>query len=717
VLGAAALFVLAGAFGVPASVELPAAGYDAPGTESARADHLLQTVFGTGGHVVVIAVRTPDGVDSTAARNCGEAIGHALNSSPAVRKLVSYWNAPPSQRLALRSRHADVGLVLAHIAGDDDLALRRAEGLTIPPPGACDGVSVDSGGQPMVYASGRHQGRRDLLLMEAIAFPITFLAMVWVFRSVVAALVPLAVALLAVAASAACLRIINMVTNVSVFAVNLAAALSLALAVDYTLLIVSRYREECTRGASPGDALLRTLSTAGRTVSYSALTVALTVSAMAVFPQYVVRSLAWGGLVGTVFALAGSLILAPALLVVLGPRLDAIAIRRSAARSSGRAVPSDRIAVRNRWFRVAAFATRHAVPVVVIVGSAALLVAAPAVGMRLGYPDDRTLPESASARRVADLVRTEFAQNFAGAVEVVIPAGITDAGRVSEYAQALSRLDGVVVVTAPDGTYAGGRRLAPEASESRLVDDAAHLSVATAADPYSEGAKHQLAAMRDVPPPAPVLFAGLAQRNIDNVNAITSRLPLALGIISVVTVALIFLMTGSVVLPIKALLMNLLSVGAGFGVLVWVFQEGHLHGLGTTTTGYFTAFIPPLVACAAYALAMDYEVFVLARIREEWLRSARTPNDNQCAIVLGLSATGRVVTAAAMIMIIVFIAMSAGQLSFMRAVGVGLTVGVAIDAFLIRPLLVPAAMQLMGPVNWWAPRPVARLHGKWGLTD
>jgi RND superfamily putative drug exporter len=716
-LGALAVLLLTGLFGIPASLKLPAAGYDAPGTESARADQILQRDLNAGGHAVVITVRSEEGADSAQARARGHAIVEALRSAPYVHNVVSYWSTPPPLKDSLRNKHGDVALVIAHIAGDDEQAQSRADTLVTPLVGDRDGVAVEAGGQPLVYDAGGRQGREDLFLMESIAFPVTFLAMVWVFGSIAAAIVPLAVALLAVAISAASLSLINTVTNVSVFAVNLATALGLALAVDYTLLIVNRYREELASGVSSRDALTRTLNTAGRTISYSALTVALTISAMAVFPQYVVRSLAYGGLVSTLFALLGSLIMAPALLVVLGPRIDALDIRRPLARMFGNSTPADDMTIDNRWYRIGVFATRHAAVVFLGVGALALLVAAPAIGMRLGYPDDRTLPASASARHVGDIVRAEFTQSFAGTVYVVIPSGIAYPRQVSQYARALSGINGVVAVNAPDGIYAEGKQIAPQPYDSKMLADAAYLTISSTEDPYSDGGKSQLAALKGVSPPAPVLFGGLAQRNIDNVHGITSRIPIALGIIAAVTIVLIFLMTGSVILPIKALLMNVLSVAAGFGVLVWVFQDGHLHGLGTATTGYFTAFIPPLMACAAYALAMDYEVFVLSRIREEWVHSDRTTDDNRRAIVLGLSRTGSIVTAAAAIMIIVFIAMSAGQLSFMRAVGVGLTVGVAIDAFLIRPLLVPATMQLMGRLNWWAPRPLAGWHDKWGRTD
>nr|WP_246461109.1 MMPL family transporter [Nocardia transvalensis] len=711
-----AVLVVTGVYGLPASLQLPAAGYDVPDSQSDRADQALEREFGAGGYTIVFTVRTPAGVDSPAARQRGDAIAAALGSSPHIRNVMSYWTAPAPLNGSFRGTDGDVALVAARIAGNDREATERAEQVAAPLIGDHDGVAVEAGGQALTYSEGGHQSKNDLFLMEAIAFPLTFVALVWIFGSALAAALPLVVAAVAIAASAAALSLINHVASVSVFAVNLATALCLALAIDYTLFIVNRYREELAGGRPPREALIRTMNTAGRTVTYSALTVALTIAAMAVFPQYLVRSLAYAGVVSVAFSLAGSLLVAPALLVVLGSRIDALDIRRPLARLLGRRAPAEHTSTDNRWYRVAIFAMRRAVPVTVVLGAFLIALGAPAAGMKLGYPDDRVLPTSASARRAGDILRTDFAQNFAGTVYIALPSGV-DPDRLNGYAAALSRVADVVGVNSPGGVFAGGTRVAPMVYDSAARGDAAYLSVTTTRDPYSDAGRDQLAALKAVDPPARTLFGGLAQRNIDNVRGITDNTPYVLAIIAVMTFVLIFLMTGSLILPIKALIMNVFSLGAAFGVLVWIFQDGHLAAAGTTATGYFTAFIPPLLACVAYALAMDYEVFVLSRIREEWLKSGRTAADNERAVGLGLARTGRIVTAAATVMIFVFLAMSAGQVSFMRGLGIGLTVGVAMDAFLVRPLLVPAAMRLMGRLNWWAPGPLARWHERWGLSE
>ncbi|WP_280486840.1 MMPL family transporter, partial [Nocardia cyriacigeorgica] len=696
--------------------QTPGAGSDVRFAAPAGAPRDFDHLCAGGGYTIVFTVTGESGVNSPAVRDRADTITAALADSPYARNILSYWTAPEPLNTSLRGTDERTGLVVARIAGDDEQATVRAHDLAEPLIGTENGVHVAAGGQAMTYSEGGHQSKSDLLLMEAIAFPLTFFALVWIFGSAVAAALPLAVAAGAVAASSAALSLIGEFTGVSVFAINLATALCLALAIDYTLFIVSRYREEIAAGAAREDALIRTMNTAGRTVTYSALTVALTISAMVVFPQYLVRSLAYAGLVSVAFSLIGSLLVTPALLVLLGRRIDTLDLRRPIARLFGRTV-SDTTSTDNRWYRTAVFATRHALPVALVVGAVLLVLTLPALGMKLGYPDERVLPHTASARQAGDILRTDFDQNLAGTVYIVMPEGVGDSGKLGEYAAALSRVPDVTTIAAPDGTYLDGARITAATYDSAQLGDAAYLTVGTTLDPYSDAGRQQLTALGEVPAPAPALFGGLAQRNIDNVAGITDHTPHVLAVIAVMTFVLIFLMTGSVILPIKALLMNLLSLGAGFGVLVWMFQDGHLDAAGTTATGYFTAFIPPLLACVAYALAMDYEVFVLSRIREEWLKSPRTAADNERAVALGLARTGRIVTAAATVMIFVFIAMSAGQVSFMRGLGIGLAVGVALDAFLVRPLLVPATMRLMGRLNWWAPAPLARWHARWGFTE
>ncbi|MDM2140885.1 MMPL family transporter, partial [Mycobacteroides abscessus] len=454
-------------------------------------------------------------------------------------------------------------------------------------------------------------------------------------------------------------------------------------------------------------------------VLYSALTMACTVAVMLVFPQYLLKSLAYASLLSVLLSLVGALFVAPALLVILGDTLERFDIRSGVgklfkARKIGSRTASDRA-----WARIAAFSTNRPVVVVVIVGAILLLLGLPVLGIKIAYPDDRVLPASQTARLAGDIVRTEFSQNFTADTRIVIRENASSRESVDDYAMKISHISGVQSVSAPGATFADGHRVGPgDAGRSGIEGASAYISLSTDADPFSDPGKRQLEALKSVPAPGPVLVDSLAQRNLDNIGGITDRLPLVMVAIAAVTFVLIFLMTGSVILPLKALVMNLLSLCVAFGALVWIFQDGHLGGLGTVATGHFTAFIPPLLACIAYALAIDYEIFVLSRIREAWLALPdNTPNRNKQAVAFGLIRTGRIVTAAATVMIVVFIAISAGQVAFMRGLGVGLAVGVAVDAFLVRPLLVPAFMQLMGRLNWWAPGPLAWWHRRWGLVE
>ncbi|RDI66844.1 RND superfamily putative drug exporter [Nocardia pseudobrasiliensis] len=695
------VFVTAAAvYGLPVSAQLPAGGYDVPDSESARAAQVLDETFGAGGSSLVFTVTSPSGADSPQARTRGLAVVDALRSSPYATQVISYWTAPATVAPVLIGTDHRTALIAARVTGDDRQAPVRAHDIAAPLIGSSDDITVTAGGQAVAQYEINRQSRVDLIKLEIIATPFTFAALIWIFGGVLAALVPLAVAAFAIAGTAAALRILFAWTDVAVFAVNLATALCLALAVDYTLFILSRYREERGAGMPPDAALRRTLTSAGRTVAYSALTLGCVVATMLVLPMYFLRSLAYAGIAGVAFSLVGALLVAPVLILLLGDRI-------------GRAEPVTRPAETTVWYRTANFAMRHAVSTVLVVTTLFVVVGLPFLGVRLGYPDDRNLPTSASARRTGDLLRAEFPrQNSQGTVYIVMPSAPGDEA-VAAYAAALSRVRQVTGVAAPDGIYSGGTRLGTATVDSARHGAAAYLTVGTTLDPFSDAAKRQLDDLKDIAAPADTLFGGSAQRDLDNVRGVTDRVPAILALIALATFVLMFLFTGSLLLPVKALLMNVLSLTAALGAMVWIFQDGHLGGLGTVATGHTNATMPPLLICIAYGLSMDYEIFVLSRMREEWLATG----DNRRAVALGLARTGRIVTAAATVMAIVFAAIVTAQVSFMRGLGVGLVVTVLLDAFLIRILLVPAVMRLAGAWNWWAPRPLARWHRRYGLTD
>ena len=738
-LVAAAMFaVVAAVFGVPVPKVLSAGGFDDPSSESSQADGLLADGFHQGDMKILIAVTSGDGAQSDAAQTVGTDIVAKLKQSPHVADVTSPWTVTPEAAGPLISKDGKTGLIIAGITGDDNAAQQYAQALDEELAHDKGGVTVRFGGPAAVYAQISRQTERDLVGMEAIALPLSFLVLIWVFGGLLSAALPLIVGILAIVGSMAVLRAVTFFTDVSIFALNLSVAMGLALAIDYTLLLVSRFRDELAAGAERDAALVRTMVTAGRTVVFSAVTVGLAMLPMALFPMYFLKSFAYAGVAVVSCAAVGAIVVTPAAIVVLGPRLDALDLRRLGRRlareqsSSPSPIPRcgrhripdrycpDPAVEDSFWYRSANVVIRHSVPITVAVVALLVLAGTPFLGLKWGSPDDRVLATTASARQVGDRIRNDFAVDVTTDVTVVI----RDATRVSDqdladYAARLSGVPNVMSVSAPTGAFADGTLVGPPTAATGLIDGSAFLSVASAAPLYSTASNSQLDQLHQVPAPAgvQVMLTGDAQTNRDNAYAVTSWLPLVLGLICAVTFVLLFLLSGSLVIPLKALLLTVVSLTAAFGAIVWLFQQGHLGGFGTTATGTSSAAMPVLLFCIAFGISMDYEVFLVSRIREYWLASDRTPAANDESVALGLTRTGRVITAAAVIMSISFAALAAANVSFMRMFGVGLTLAILVDATIIRTVLVPALMHLMGRLNWWAPKPLARLHDRIGLSE
>ncbi|MCX2932477.1 MMPL family transporter [Mycobacterium sp. CVI_P3] len=716
---AAALLLLIGTavFAIPAASRLSAGGFLDPGSDSARASAMLADTFDQGDMELVVIVHSQRGAATGDARAVGTAITGELTASPFVSRVMSPWDSHPVP--GTLTGDGKSAMIVAAIKGDENTAPQRARTLADRLPRSTGDVEVQAGGSALVYAEISRQTKSDLIRMEAIAIPLSFAALVWVFGGLLAAALPVAVGGFAILGSLAALRAISLVTDVSIFALNVAVALGFALAVDYTLLIVSRYRDELVDGGSRGQALVRTMTTAGRTVLFSAVTVALALVGMALFPMYFLKSFAYAGVAVVGFAAFAAVAVTPAAIVLAGDRLDALNVRRLLRSLLGRAESPTPAAERTAWYRMAKLVMRHAVPVGVLLTVALLMLGWPFLRVNWGNPDDRVLPPSSSVRAVNDQIRTDFAMNSTTAVKIVLPdtAGLTESD-LETYANQLSQVPDVTAVSAPTGTFVDGQRSGPPSAPAGMSADSAFLTVESAAPLYTPASETQLDRLHAVTPPGtePALLTGAAQTNRDSVQGITSRLPLVLGFIAVVTLILLFLLTGSVVLPIKAVLLNILSLTAAFGALVWIFQEGHLWAAGTTPTGTLAVNIPVLMFCIAFGLSMDYEVFLLSRIREYWLASPRTSRDNDESIALGIERTGRVVTAAALLMTISFAALIFAGVSFMRMFAVGLTIAVLADATVVRMLLVPAFMHVLGRLNWWAPAPLARFH-RWAFPS
>ncbi|EUA01680.1 MMPL family protein [Mycobacterium kansasii 824] len=430
------------------------------------------------------------------------------------------------------------------------------------------------------------------------------------------------------------------------------------------------------------------------------------------------------------FVAAASIMITPAAIVLLGPRLDAWDVRRLIRRMLGRPEPVHKPVEQLFWYRSTKFVMRRWLPIGLAVLALLVLLGLPFLSVKWGFPDDRVLPRTASAHQVGDRLRKDFAHDLAMAVPVVVPdaRGLTPAD-LDGYAADLSRVPDVSSVSAPSGTFVGGNKVGPPAGATGFADGSAFLTVYSIAPLFSQASDTQLTRLHQVGGPAgrSVEMAGVVQVNRDSVAAVTDRLPLVLGLMAVITLVLLFLLTGSVVLPVKALVCNVLSLSAAFGALVWIFQDGHLGALGTTPSGTLVANMPVLLFCIAFGLSMDYEVFLVARIREYWLASGAarpaTPNPaeahaaNDESVALGVARTGRVITAAALVMSMSFAALIAAHVSFMRMFGLGLTLAVAADATLVRVVLVPAFMHVMGSWNWWAPKPLVWLHERFGISE
>lgn len=714
------LMIAIGIFGVPVAQHLSPSGFQDPTAESSRVARLLTEKFGQGDVPLVIVVTAPDRYDSPRARTVATDVIAELTRSGHVANITSAWTTPGPAASALVSADKRSGLIVTGIVGPESRQQAYTKEITDAVVGERDGVTVRAGGAAMVNLQVTEQSKRDLLLLEAIVVPLSFLVLIWVFGGLFAAAVPIVVGVMAILGSLAVLRTVTFFTDVSIFALNLATAMGLALAIDYTLLMVSRYRDELVAGADREQAVRTMMGSAGRTVMFSAVTVALSMAVMVLFPMNFLRSFAYAGVATVAFAALAAIVVTPAAIMVLGDRLDALDVRRALRRLLGRPEPAPLPIERQFWYRCAKVVARRALPLGLAVVVLLVVLGLPFIGVRPGFPDDRVLPKSASAHQVGDLLRADFAIDSDSEVPVIITdsSGL-DPAEVDRYAADLSRIPDVNSVSSPSGTFVGGTLTGPPLAPTGVVAGSTLLMVGSSLPLFSEASETQLTRMRAVPEPGgrTTEFGGLAQTNRDSVDAITSRLPLVLGLIAVIMLVLLFLLTGSVVLPIKALILNMLSLSAAFGAMVWIFQDGNLGALGTTPTGTLVANMPVLLFCVAFGLSMDYEVFLVSRIREFWLASPRTPADNDEAVALGLARTGRVITAAALIMTISFAALIAAQVAVMRLFGTGLTLAVLVDATLVRLVLVPAFMHVMGRWNWWAPKPLARLHARLGISD
>lgn len=690
--------------------QLSVGGFIVGDSESAQGDELLEEVFDAGPSDWVLVVSLHEGTlfndEVTAA---GEALTDAIGADPGTTEVLSYWTLEGyniTEVSPLQSVDGRNAVVVASFSGDEDQQREtavRLEAFTEPN----DLWTATATGPAEISRQARENAEKDLLRSELIAAPLTLIALLLVFRGLRPALLPLAVAIFAILGTYTVLSFIARATTVSVFALNLTTALGLGLAIDYCLLMVARFREELAHGRPVELALSHTVQTAGRTVLYSGATVAASLTALLVFPVPYLRSFAYAGVAVVGVACAASVIVLPSLLAWLGPRIGVKAVN-----------PTE-----NFWGRQARRVTRHPATWAVSVATILIFAGLPFLRFDAGRIDDRVLPESNSARVATDQLRNDFAfRNFNGIGVIAIGADPDDEQALGKFRDSILALDNSYRVDTPAGSFfqgweSGVAKKAVSFHERFSSDEGVWVQVTSSREPDDARTDDLVRNLRALDSPyegVDLIVTGSIASRVDSVDAVQSRLPIALLIIAMITLFVLFMMTGSVVVPIKAIVLNLLSLTATFGAIVWIFQDGNLSGpLGFTATGHVDVFQPVLMFCVAFGLSMDYEVFLLSRIKEEYDLSG----DNDRAIVVGIGSTGRIVTAAAVLLAIVFMSIATSGVAVVKMFGVGLTIAVVVDAFLVRATLTPALMKMAGRLNWWAPAPLRRFHLRWGLWE
>jgi trehalose monomycolate/heme transporter len=695
-----------------------AGGFSAPGSQSQQESDLAGRAFGRDAADVVVLYSSPRlTVQDPAFRT---AVTRSLAALPArdVRSAATYWSTR-SPQFAGAGGHATYAVL--ELAGGTDSA-RAVNYQAIKGRLSVPGISTQVGGQVPTMSAINKQVTSDIGRAEGISMPVLLILLLVIFGSLAAASLPLAIGGIGILGSFAALRLLTLVTDVSIYSVNITTILGLGLAIDYGLFMVSRFREELTRQDTTEDAVAATVATAGRTIAVSGITVAVALASLMLFPETFLRSMGFGGVATVLVDMLAALTVLPALLAVLGPRVNALQVKLPwVRRHARRPVPVGESRVgqggigQNRieqntdeqsggWYRIARSVMRRPVAYVVVILLVLLALASPFRSITWGGTDARALPAGAPARVVAEALNRDFPGNPSGPVEV------------------LARLPGPAVAPAQQAalaTYVHRLARVPGVSSAALTGvrgNMARVDLRYIADPYSATARDIVTAVRAVPLPAGghAYVGGVTAQLVDELSSLGHTLPWMALVMCLATFVLLFLAFGSVVLPLKAIVMNVLSLSATFGVIVWIFQEGHLSGLlGFTPTGTIDPSMPILMLAIIFGLSMDYEVFLLSRIRERY----DLTGDNSAAVASGLQRTGGLITSLAFLLVIVVGAFSASGITFIKLLGVGMIVALVVDATIVRILLVPATMRLLGRANWWAPGPLRRVYRRYGIRE
>lgn len=669
----------AGGIGSLAFSKLDSGGYSDPKSESARAAKYLTAHFHVKDPGIVLVVDSGStkvsdpGVAASAAR-----LESQVAAVPGVAQTLSYWSTGGLPSLASRDGKAAYLFIYTkntEFGSTSDISKIIQSKFD----GKSESLHVYATGAGVIAHAINSKISKDLALAETISIPLTFVLLAFVFGALVASAMPLVVGLSAILGAFFLIYLFTLFTSVSIFALNLITGLGLGLGIDYALLIVNRFREELHSGKDVEEAVFTTVTTAGKTVFYSGLSVFVTISAMMFFPLSFLKSFGYAGISVVALAVAGALIPLPAILAILGHRVDKGVVRKSAIVPKGE----------GRWAATARFVMRRPVPVVLVSLIILGIFAAPIKNVAFGQVDSRVLPKSDKAAIASQLIVDRFPGQEGSPIEIIIPGGVNKVAEVTAYAKKITVVPGIVHMN-PAQTQGNDLRLsAVQSMPSR-----------------STQAEVLIHAIRAIPSPSGTLIGGAAADFTDTQDGIAHTLPWALGWIALSVLILIFIFTGSIILPIKAVLLNVLSLVATIGVLTWIFIDGHMKWLvgDFTTTGSLDTGITILVAVVVFGLSMDYEIFLLSRIREEHVAG----KSNMESVATGLQRSARIITAAALLLAVVFAAFVTSGISSIKAMGVGVAFAVLVDATLIRAFLVPALMRLFGEKNWWAPKSLKR---------
>ncbi|MFN2568621.1 MAG: MMPL family transporter, partial [Candidatus Dormibacteria bacterium] len=659
---------------------LKGGGFEDPASESARAAERLREASGIDlNRTIVALVHVDGGVTSPPGMAEVTSVAAKLRRDPAMGTVLDLFTTGDRSLISRDHRSTYIVAALRAVSLEEQRATGRRLGAAL-----AGDPHVTLGGYIIAEEQVEHQVAADLARAEALAFPILFLLSLVIFRGVVAALLPLLVGGLTIILTFLGLRAVDQVTDLSIFALNIVTGLGLGLAIDYSLLMVSRYREEAAERGHGAAALQTTLSTAGRTVLVSSITVAAAMASLLVFPFRFLYSMGVGGVIVTLTGAAVALVVLPAVLALLGPRVDSWPVRRRR---------SERPSTTTAWYRLAAVVMRHPGVVAALTAGALLALGIPSLGIKFTTVDATVLPSSASGRQVDSHLRSDFAPYRTTPVRLLIEAPRTTEGAatVARHVRRVVGTPGIREVLPPR----------PVAATTWQVD------AITATGPLSDTSRHAVEAIRSLAAPFPVLVGGETAAFVDLQSSLGAHLPIAFAIVALSTLLVLFAATGSVILPLKSVLMNALSLSATFGALVLIFQDGRLEGLlGYTGQGALESSQPVLLFAIAFGLSTDYGVSLLLRIREAHDQGL----DNRDSVAHGLERTGRVITAAALLFCVAVGAFATSSIIFIKEVGVGIAIAVILDATVVRALLVPALMALLGSWNWWAPGPLRRLH-------